>query len=354
MRSGRTLEGRIDTATFSPPPLLRNPHVQTILASSKLRIRHAYPVVRSARSIIFDAGGGVRLLGWFSVPPPDRPVRGIVIILHGWEGSASSTYCLRTGDRLYRNDYAVFRLNFRDHGSSHDLNTGLFYASALDEVFQAVRRAAGMLAGVPAFIVGFSLGGNFALRIARRCRREPIDNLRHVVCISPVLDPEKATARIDTIPYIRVYFLKKWRRSLRQKQALYPLRYDFKPLSAETSVRGLTDALLAGYSDFSSTRAYFKTYTLLGDALHRIPLPLTLLTAADDPIIAVEDFEKLRLNRLTRLSIQRHGGHNGFIDGFDLHSWYEPLLVELFDGVSRGDLRSPDTGPPSERFASRH
>ena len=244
---------------------------------------------------------------------------------------------MRTGDRLFRNGYAVFRLNFRDHGSSHYLNTGLFYASALDEVFQAVRRAAGMLAGIPAFIVGFSLGGNFALRIARRCRRESIDNLRHVVCISPVLDPEKATARIDAIPYIRIYFLKKWRRSLRQKQTLYPQHYDFTPLSVETSVRGLTDALLAGYSDFSSTRAYFKTYSLLGDALHRIPLPLTLLTAADDPIIAVEDFEQLRLNRFTRLSIQHHGGHNGFIDGFGLQSWYEPLLVELFDGVSRGD-----------------
>ena len=189
------------------------------------------------------------------------------------------------------------------------------------------------MAGVPAFIVGFSLGGNFALRIARRCRREPIDNLRHVVCISPVLDPEKATARIDAIPYIRIYFLKKWRRSVRLKQALYPQRYDFSPLSAETSVRGLTDALLAGYSDFSSTRAYFKTYTVLGDALHRIPLPLTLLTAADDPIIAVEDFEQLRLNRFARLSIQHHGGHNGFIEGFGLQSWYEPLLVELFDGA---------------------
>jgi predicted alpha/beta-fold hydrolase len=337
LRSDRTIKGRVDAATFTPPLLLRNPHVQTILASSKLRLRRAYPLVRSARSIILDAGGGVRLLGWFSVPLPGRPVKGIVIILHGWEGSAFSTYCMRTGDRLFQNGYAVFRLNFRDHGSSHYLNTGLFYASALDEVFQAVRRAAGMLAGIPAFIVGFSLGGNFALRIARRCRREPIDNLRHVVCISPVLDPEKATARIDAIPYIRIYFLKKWRRSLRQKQALYPQHYDFTPLSAETSVRGLTDALLAGYSNFSSTRAYFKTYTLLGDALHRIPLPLTLLTAADDPIIAVEDFEQLRLNRFTRLSIQHHGGHNGFIDGFGLQSWYEPLLVELFESVSRGD-----------------
>ena len=120
---------------------------------------------------------------------------------------------------------------------------------------------------------------------------------------------------------------------MRQKQALYPQRYDFTPLSAETSVRGLTDALLAGYSDFSSTRAYFRTYTLLDDALIRIPLPLTLLTAADDPIIAVEDFERLRINRFTKLSIQRHGGHNGFIEGFGLQSWYEPLLVELFDNA---------------------
>ena len=337
MYSGRSIERRADAATFTPPLLLRNPHVQTILASSRLRIRHASSIIQSARSIILDAGGGVRLLGWFSIPPPGRPVKGLVIILHGWEGSAFSTYCVRTGNRLFQNGYAVFRLNFRDHGSSHYLNTGIFYASAIDEVFQAVRRAAGMMAGVPAFIVGFSLGGNFALRIARRCRREPIDNLRHVVCISPVLDPEKATTRIDGISYIRIYFLKKWRRSLRQKQALYPQRYDFTPLSAETSVRGLTDALLAGYSDFSSTRAYFKSYTLLDDALQRIPLPLTLLTAADDPIIAVEDFERLRINRFTRLSIQHHGGHNGFIEGYSLQSWYEPLLVELFDGVSRGD-----------------
>ena len=76
-----------------------------------------------------------------------------------------------------------------------------------------------------------------------------------------------------------------------------------------------------------------KPIQLLGDALHRIPLPLTLLTAADDPIIAVEDFEQLRLNRFARLSIQHHGGHNGFIEGFGLQSWYEPLLVELFDGA---------------------
>lgn len=331
----------MQTATFAPSLLLRNPHIQTILASSRLHLRPPNPVNRSARPVILAAGEGVRLLGWLSAPPPERPIKGIVIILHGWEGSAFSTYCVRTGNRLLRNGYAVFRLNFRDHGGSHDLNAGLFYASALEEVFQAVRRAAGMLTGVPAFIVGFSLGGNFALRIARRCLREPIENLKHVVCISPVLNPEKATARIDATAYIRVYFLRKWRRSLRRKEILFPQRYDFSRLSSVTSVRGLTDALLARFSDFNSTRAYFNSYTLLGDALQSIPLPITLLTAADDPIIAVDEFEHLRLNRLATLSIQRHGGHNGFIEGLDLKSWYEPLIVKLFDVAVKG-ARAPE------------
>ncbi|MFZ0728011.1 MAG: alpha/beta fold hydrolase [Desulfobacterales bacterium] len=320
-------------SAFTPGLLFRHPHVQTILSSSKFRRRRANGIERSAQSIILDAGNGIRLLGRFSTPPPENPATGIVIVLHGWEGSAFSTYCVRTADILLRNGYAVLRLNFRDHGGSHHLNAGLFYASALEEVYQAVRRAAAVMPGRPAFLVGFSLGGNFALRIARRCRTQPIENLRHVVSICPVLDPENATARIDAIPYIRFYFLKKWRRSLRRKQALFPRLYDFKRLSAENSVRKMTDELLARYSDVGSTRDYFRSYTLLGEALHRISLPLTLLAAADDPIIAAEDFARLRLNRHTSLSIQRHGGHNGFIQGFGLQSWYEPLLVNLFNDV---------------------
>ena len=66
---------------------------------------------------------------------------GQVILLHGWEGSADSTYILRTGNALYRRGYDIFRLNFRDHGDSHHLNRGIFYAVLLEEVFQAVRQA---------------------------------------------------------------------------------------------------------------------------------------------------------------------------------------------------------------------
>lgn len=318
---------------FAPPLLLRNPHLQTILSSSRIRLWGAHPVDRLARQVLLDVGSGIRLLGQLS-KPAHRPPKALVLLLHGWEGSAHSTYCVRTGNRLVETGYAVFRLNFRDHGGSHHLNEGIFYATLLDEVFEAIIQVTDMMPDVPAFIVGFSLGGNFALRVAQRCGRRPIANLRHIVCISPVLNPEKSTARIDSIFYIRRYFLQKWRRSLLKKQALFPRRYDFSGLPETTSVGGMTQFLLSRFSHYKSAHDYFRDYTLLDDALLALPVPVTLLTAADDPIIPVRDFEQLQLNETTRLIIPRYGGHNGFISGFSLASWYENKLVELFDRLS--------------------
>jgi predicted alpha/beta-fold hydrolase len=39
----------------------------------------------------------------------------------------------------------------------------------------------------------------------------------------------------------------------------------------------------------------------------------------------------LKLNHRTELIIHTHGGHNGFIDGFFLKSWYEQELANRFD-----------------------
>jgi len=50
-----------------------------------------------------------------------------------------------------------------------------------------------------------------------------------------------------------------------------------------------------------------------------------------EPVIPVEDFQRLKLNHRTRLEIHTFGGHNGFIDGFFLKSWYEQKLADLFD-----------------------
>lgn len=317
---------------FKPPLFLAPAAVQTLLASIGLRKWGANPMLNAARSRIIHAGNGARLSGYLS-PVKGKPSKGMCILLHGWEGSCESTYVLSCGRCLYENGYDIFRLNYRDHGASHHLNEGLFYATLLEEVFQAVCRSARLSASGPVFLVGFSLGGNFALRIARRSLDEDRSPLQRVISISPVLDPDKATDRIDGNPFLRSYFMKKWKQSLRRKQHLYPEQYDFSDVLSLNTIRGMTDRLLDRYSDYPDTRTYFRSYGIYGPDLDRIQIPTTIITAADDPVIPVEDFRTLETAPGTDLIIHARGGHNGFVDSLLGPAWYDRFMLGLFEDV---------------------
>ena len=133
--------------------------------------------------------------------------------------------------------------------------------------------------------------------------------------------------------------MKKWRRSLIKKQHLFPDLYDFTDIISQNTILGLTDTLLRQYSNYPPAREYFKGYALVNKALYDLPIPTTLITAEDDPIIPVRDFHQLKLNGLTNLAIQRYGGHNGFLDGFRLKGWYEERMTALFDHIIRTSSR---------------
>ena len=320
---------------YIAPVLLRNRHLQTFLASSRIRARGPDPMAAAARELVLTTSEGIRLLGALSTPP--GPARGLAVLLHGWEGSMDSTYLRRTGRALFRRGFAVFRLNYRDHGRSHHLNPGLFYAVKDLEVFEAVGQAARLHPRLPAYLVGFSLGGNFALRIARRAAADPIPTLKHVVAVGPVLDPEASTDRVDRYPLIRAYFMQKWRRSMAIKQALFPDRYDFRAAMRLETVRATTARLVADHSDTPGLDAYFRGYTLTGDRLASLRVPTTLVTAADDPVIPVEDFRRLKAAPSTRVVIRPHGGHLGFLEGLALRSRYERDLPDFFEALQAAD-----------------
>ncbi|MGB7873349.1 MAG: alpha/beta fold hydrolase [Anaerolineales bacterium] len=284
----------------------------------------------TAEEVILNTVEDIRLQGFYS-RQSNGQTAGVVMFLHGWEGSVNSAYILSTGKFLYNHGYAVFRLNFRDHGDSHHLNPGLFYAVLLDEVFNAVQQVSKYERKLPFYLVGFSMGGNFALRIARKCADSPIENLSQVVSLSPVLDPEKSTYAIDDVYLLRRYFLKKWQRSLQKKQACFPNLYDSSEALSLGTIAAMTDMMLERYSDYENASVYFSKYAVLNDALINVPIPTTIVTAKDDPIIPVEDFYDLELNSRTDLIIHRYGGHNGFLESLSGRPWYEKKMIEIFN-----------------------
>jgi predicted alpha/beta-fold hydrolase len=252
-------------------------------------------------------------------------------MLHGWEGSIDSTYMLCSGRSLFNHGYDIFRLNFRDHGRSHHLNQGMFYAVLLEEIKEAVLQIAAQARQMPVYLVGFSLGGNFVLRILRACGASAVARIRHAVAISPALNPKESTRCVDDHPLIRRYFIRKWKRSLQIKAALYPDLYDFTEILKLKTIFAMTEALLERYSDYDSAESYFSDYSVRGDDLAENPLPTTIIVAEDDPIIPVADFYQLNTHANTRLVVHRHGGHNGFLFGWPLKSWYDMEMQRIFD-----------------------
>ncbi len=313
---------------YRPPRWLRNPHFQSILGSSPLRRRRGLQAMRASGAVNavheVDGGDGVRLQGVYS-HVPGTPPRALALLLHGWEGSAESSYMQLTAAQLLSAGFATFRLNFRDHGDTHHLNEALFHSNRIDEVVRAAvdiaRRFRG--AGMPMVAAGYSLGGNFALRLALRAPAAGL-SLARVAAVCPVLDPARTMDEMERgLPIYLRYFERKWRASLRRKRALFPHTHAFDDATLKLRMRALTQWLVERHTDFGTIDRYFDGYSIAGERLAALAVPADILMAEDDPVIPVAGFRALRLPASARLDIARWGGHCGFLENARLDGFAE-------------------------------
>jgi uncharacterized protein len=290
--------------------------------------------LQASRDHILDCGDGVRLLGHFSSQQAAGrpPAKQLAILLHGWEGSAESLYVLSLGSLLFELGCDVFRLNFRDHGPSHHLNEDIFHSCRLDEVVGAVKTIQAMLPDTHVTVAGFSLGGNFALRVAASAQKADL-RLERAIAVCPVLRPHSTMDILEHGSFVyRHYFMNKWKRSLRLKQSLFPQRYDFGPILEQRSIMAMTQILVERFSDFADLDSYLNGYAIVGDALAHLQVPSHILFALDDPIIPAEDLQALASTPFLHISAAAHGGHCGFMDRIGGASWADRQIAGLVFG----------------------
>jgi predicted alpha/beta-fold hydrolase len=318
---------------FEPPLGLRHRHVQSLLAGWPWRQRwlrrRAAGLLAATHDEIVDCGAGVRLLGHYSAPRGEA--RGLAILLHGWEGSAAASYVVSLGGRLHDAGYAVFRLNFRDHGETFALNRDIFHSCRIDEVVGALASiTARHAAGRPTFLVGHSLGGNFALRAAARAPAAGIA-LTKVVAVCPVLRPHSTMRALEEGLWVyRQYFLRRWRRSLLAKAACFPELYDFGDLRRFPTLTATTEFFATRYASFRDLDSYLNGYAITGDALAGLTVPTRLIAAADDPVIPSADLQDLAVTPALEIEVLARGGHCAFLEDYGLRSWLDrAVLAEI-------------------------
>ena len=306
---------------FSPRGALRSGHLQTLLGnlppSSWLIRRRAAQLLAISEHLLLDCGQNVRLQGFLGRADeggPGQPgrarsglarpgrrrgdgrARRVAVLLHGWEGSAEATYVLSLGSRCWRAASTCVRLNLRDHGATHHLNREIFHSCRLPEVVGAMHALARHFADARLYLAGFSLGGNFMLRVAADARAPAA--IVGAVAVSPVLDPEATLKALEQGSAIyRRSFVHRWSRSLRRKQRAWPGVHDFNPLLRGADLRTMTAGLVAQCTEFASLADYLAGYAVTGDRLATLRVPVSVLLAEDDPIDAAGD-----LTRLARLT----------------------------------------------------
>lgn len=322
-----------DPISFEPSWWLRGQHLQSILPSFPGRRpfveRRAAPMLAASREHVLDCGDGVRLQAFHAAPTsfnPEKP-RTLAVLLHGWEGSSQSLYVLSLAQSLYELGIDVVRLNLRDHGDTHHLNRELFHSCRLDEVVGAVKEIQARFVRDRLVLAGFSLGGNFMLRVAAQA---PQANLRiqRAIGISPVLDPATTIDALESgAALYRWYFVRKWTRSLRRKQQAWPGEFQLDELMASQDLRRMTRELVLSHAGYPRVEDYFAGYAITGDRLASLVVPSTLVTALDDPIIPAADLARIARPPALKVITTQTGGHCGFFESFTGPGWIDRLVL---------------------------
>lgn len=317
---------------FRPGFGLAHPGLQSMLASKRPAHRiwreRGLDLNACSRFHTLDCGDGVHLTGMHTAHASGT-ARGLVLLIHGWEGCHDSAYLYSMACTLFTHGYNIFRLNLRDHAGTHALNREMFHSARMAEVLGACKAILKLDATAPLHVIGYSLGGNFALRIA--LRGPPLGIVPHLtVAISPAIDPGATLRGIDEGPALfRWYFLERWRKTLEAKRRVWP-QYDFSVYRDMKRFMDVTRQFVTDQTEYASLDEYLAEYTLTPEMLARAPSPIAVITARDDSVIPAKDFAGLVPHgSVVSFDAPERGGHCGFIENWRFDCWAERRVLSL-------------------------
>lgn len=311
---------------FHPLPFLSNPHVQTMLGVW-LRGSTAPLNSREHRVLLDD---GDCLIVHDSQSSNWRDGGPIALVVHGLGGSHRSSYVQRLARLLLKRGVRVGCVDLRGCGRGVTLAKRSYHAGCSDDIRAAAIDMLRDSPHSPLFLIGLSLGGNIVLKLAGECGARPLPNLTRVAAVAPPIDLAKC-CEMFARPRNRLYelhFLRDLIAQVRQRQQHFPelRRYRFPK---RLTLRLFDDIYTAPLNGFAGAEDYYHRAASL-PYLKDIPVPTLILTARDDPIIAVEPFENLKVPIHVKVHVARHGGHLGFLgwDGVGGIRWGEQRVAE--------------------------
>jgi len=300
------------TAEFHPPTWPKGGMGQTIWAnyaprSAALRRLHA-----TSRSVTLATTDGDHIrVHWDDRRAPGAPV---LVLLHGLTGCAQSSQVLGLAEKGLAAGFAIVRVDLRN-ALGETPSTGVGHAGRSEDVNTILDHVTAEAPGSSIALIGYSLGGNVALKALGEMADRPRPELAAAVTISVPIDLSAACTAIDAADnwVFRRYFVTRLKRIVERRRREGRGQYGGIDLRDVESIREFDGRLVAPLCGFDSAEDYYQRSSalpILGD----IRVPTLLIQAVDDPFIPFAAYEHASIasNPAVSLLATPHGGHAGF------------------------------------------
>lgn len=309
-------------SNYTPPIFFRDGHTNTI--ATKL-LRKVKPPSFQRKRITTPDGD------FLDLDCLQENNARVAVLIHGLEGSSSSTYMLGMSREMIRNSWDVVCINLR--GCSGEANqTFPAYHSGktedLELVINTIEKSYSLIT-----LIGFSLGGNIVLKYIGEQKDTLLPKIKVGVGVSVPCDLQGSAIELSK-PKNRIYmlrFLKSMLAKTAEKYTLFPHEFvDYELLQSSTDFEMFDNLYTAPANGFSDAQEYWEKCSSVG-FLEHIRIPTLLINALDDPFLSSSCYPTItaKNNENLFLEMPKNGGHLGFLSpkAFRGQNWLENRVL---------------------------
>ena len=311
---------------FRPHPLLRGGDFQTLAGAYLPGPRCIY----KAQQRLVALPDGDRLVLHDDCPAAWQPGDRVALLIHGLSGCHQSPYMKRNALRLEEVGVRVFRMDLRGCGAGVGLARLPYHSGRSEDAAAALLAIAELCPASPVALVGFSMGGNIALKLLGELGEGVCGHLDRAVAVCPPIDLAPAVEQLHR-PRTRLYerhFVRRLVMKVKERERALPDLpvTDFRRLPR--SLWEFDDVFTAPVCGFGRAINYYREAGAIRVA-EGIRLPALVIASQDDPLIPATPLERLRACPSVELRITRHGGHIGFVGWREGgRRWLDERIVE--------------------------
>ena len=301
---------------FVPARWLKNRHAQTVYSTLPWAWRQR-PKLRRQELELPD--GDITAVDWLVAAESLPETVPLLVILHGLEGSADSSYARMLLQAAFDLGWRSCVLHFRDCGDyrnrlprryhAGETNDLRFFLESLHSSPEAPEHSGPLLA------VGYSLGGNVLLKYLGESGDDTPLRAATAVCVPLNLHTCSEALNNGFSRFYQRHLLKRMKRSISGKFDRHTAAFNWERAMSARTFAEFDDWVTAPLHGFAGMQDYYdkcsSTHFLQG-----IERPTLVINALDDPfmrpdVIPPEDV----LSPHVTFEVAKSGGHVGFING---------------------------------------